>query len=102
MVTHRDRGGLGTHIIRSGKVACLCVCEDRGASPTLTAFVNFQILSTIIHRLSSINSWLITQWSDQQSSWLISQNPYQQSIADNELIVHKVVLYQQGALRDGE
>jgi hypothetical protein len=26
------------------------------------------------------------------NSWLISQNPYQQSIADNELIVDKVVL----------
>jgi hypothetical protein len=66
MVTHRDRWGIGTHIIRSGKVACLCACEDRGASPTVTAFVNFQILSTIIHRLFSINSWLITRWSYQQ------------------------------------
>jgi hypothetical protein len=50
----------------SGKVVCLCTCEDRGASPSLTVFVNFQILSTIIHRLSSINSWLITRWSYQQ------------------------------------
>ena len=50
----------------SGKVDCLCTCEDRGASPALTVFVNFQILSTIIHRLSSINSWLITRWSYQQ------------------------------------
>ena len=26
----------------SGKVGCLCACEDRGASLTLTVFVNFQ------------------------------------------------------------
>jgi hypothetical protein len=31
-----------------GKVACLCECEDRGASLILTTFVNFQILSTIM------------------------------------------------------
>ena len=75
----------------SGKLVCLCACEDRGASPTLTAFVNFQIFSTIIPDSppsESINSWLITRWSYQQlvdkskslhdgliNSWLISQNP---------------------------
>jgi hypothetical protein len=30
----------------------LCECEDRGVSLTLTEFVNFQILSTIVHRVS--------------------------------------------------
>jgi hypothetical protein len=40
-----------------------CQFEDRGASPTLTTFVNFQILSTIIHRLSAINSWLTRRWT---------------------------------------
>jgi hypothetical protein len=42
------------------------VCEDRASSPTLTVFVNFQTLSTIINRPSSINSWLIARWSYQQ------------------------------------
>jgi hypothetical protein len=32
----------------SGKVACLCECEVRGASVTLTTFVTFQISWTII------------------------------------------------------
>jgi hypothetical protein len=52
----------------SWKVACLCECEDRGASPTLTVFVDhsFQILSTIIHRLYTIDSWLIIRWPYQQ------------------------------------
>ena len=45
----------------SGKVVCLCECEDRGSSPSLTVFVNIQILSSIIHRLSSINSSFITK-----------------------------------------
>ena len=44
----------------------LCECEDRGASLTLTTFVNFQILSTIIHRVSVINSWLIRRFYYQQ------------------------------------
>ena len=39
-VIHRDRGGIGTH---------LCECEDRGVSPTLTTFINFQILSLNYH-----------------------------------------------------
>ena len=43
----------------SGKLDCLCACEDRASSPTLPVFVNFQTLSTIINRPSSINSWLI-------------------------------------------
>ena len=75
------------------EVVCLCECGDQGASPTLPVFVNFQSLSTIIHRLSSINSWLITRWTYKQLvQRLISQNSYQQSITDNELIVDKVVL----------
>ena len=37
----------------------VCECEERGESLTLTTFVNFQILSTIIYRLATINSWLI-------------------------------------------
>ena len=49
-----------------GKVDCLCACEDRASSPTLNVFVNFQTLSTIINRPSSINSWLIARWSHQQ------------------------------------
>jgi len=40
------------------KVACYCECEDRRESltltPTLTTFVKFQILSSIIYRLSVI------------------------------------------------
>jgi hypothetical protein len=50
--THKD------HTL-SGKLDCLCACEDRASSPTLTVFVNFQTLSTIINRPSSVNSWLI-------------------------------------------
>ena len=56
----------------------------------LTSFVNFQILSTIIHRLTTINSWLTTRWSYQQL--VDKSSPYQQSISDNELKVDKVVL----------
>ena len=41
-------------------------CEDQRASPTITVFVNFQISSTIMHRLSPINSWLITRWTYEQ------------------------------------
>ncbi len=36
---------------------CLCTCEDRTSSPTLTVFVNFQTLSTIINRPSKIKSY---------------------------------------------
>ena len=48
-------------------------------------------------RLSTINSWLITVNNTMVfvsliNSWLIGQNPDQQSIDDNELIVDKVVL----------
>ena len=35
-------------------------------SPTLTTFVNYQILSTIIHRHSDNHSWLIRRWSYKQ------------------------------------
>ena len=52
------QGGQWEHTV-SGKVDCVCACEDRASSPTLTVFVNFQTLSTIINRPSSVNSWLI-------------------------------------------
>ena len=52
------QGGQQEHTL-SGKLDCLCACEDRASSPTLPVFVNFQTLSTIINRPSSINSWLI-------------------------------------------
>ncbi len=85
-------GGEQEHTL-SLKVACLCPYEDRGASPILTVFVNFQILSTIIHRLCTINSWLITQWSYQQ---LVDKSKSSSTIhschSDDELIVDKVVL----------
>jgi hypothetical protein len=42
---HTVTGGEREHTL-SGKVTCLCECEDRGASPTLNTMVNFQILST--------------------------------------------------------
>jgi hypothetical protein len=64
-VWHTVRGGQKEHTL-SGKLDCLRACEDRASSPTLTVFVNFQTLSTIINRPSSINSWLITRWSYQQ------------------------------------
>ena len=48
------------------KDAWLCEFEERGASLSSTSFVKFQILSTIIDRLSDIVSWLIrglsTEW----------------------------------------
>jgi hypothetical protein len=52
------QGGQQEHTL-SGKLDCLCACEDRASSPTLTVFVNFQTLSNIINRPSSVNSWLI-------------------------------------------
>jgi hypothetical protein len=53
----------------------------------------FQILSTIIHRLSVLSTCLFDK-PMLLSSWWICQDPYQQSIADssNELIVDNVVL----------
>ena len=68
-------------------------CEDRGSSPyssTLPVFVNFQTLSTI-HR-PSIYQQLVDTTMGFINSWLISKNPYQQSIGDKELIVDNVVL----------
>ena len=65
-MTHRDRGGIGTHIIRESGLSRWVWGPRSESNPGLTIFVNFQILSTIIHRLSSINSWLITRWSYQQ------------------------------------
>ena len=92
-VWHTVTGGEYEHTL-SGKVACLCECEDRGASPTLTTFANFQILSTIVHRLSTINSWLIRRLFYQQLvDWSRSVSTvHSEHIVDNELIVDKVVL----------
>ncbi len=72
-------------------------------SLTLTVFVNFQILSTIIHRLSpSLSEWqqlvdntMVLSETYQQ----LVENPYQQSISDNELIVDKVVLINKESYR---
>ncbi len=52
IVWHTMTGGvIGAPIIRESGL--LCVCEDRGSSPTHIVFVNFQTLSTIINRPSS-------------------------------------------------
>ena len=56
-------GAIGATL--SGKVECLCACEDRASSPT-----------GLVPR----------------NSWLISKSPYQQLVDDKELIVDKVVL----------
>ncbi len=50
---------------------CLRECEDREASLTLTTCVNVRISSTIIHRLSDINSWLIRQLVLPTVGWLV-------------------------------
>ena len=71
--------------------------EDRASSPTLPVFVNFQTLSTIINRPSNYQQ-VVDITDGLINSWLISKNPYQQSIDDKELIVDKVVLINKGML----
>jgi hypothetical protein len=66
IVWHTVTGGaIGSHI--TGKwIVSLCVRTDHPLQLLSTVFVNFQTLSTIINRPSSINGWLISGWSYQQ------------------------------------
>ena len=52
-VWHTMTGGGEEHSL-SGKVTCLCECEDRTASLTLTTFFDFQFLSTAYSPLSTV------------------------------------------------
>ena len=82
-----------TRIIRGSPApfAFATLSRIRFSITLLTVFVNFKTLSTIIHRPSSYQQ-LVDSTDGLINSWLISKNPYQQSIDDKELIVDKVVL----------
>ena len=72
-------------------MTCLCECEVRGVSPTLLYLSRSKScqLSFTDSPLSTVG-W---QYDGLFNSWLVGQNPYQQSITDNGgLIVDKVVL----------
>ena len=65
--------GQGMRFCKCNSTSNVLVCETQKERvyvwvQPLTVFVNFQILSIIIHRLSSINSWLITRWPYQHLS----------------------------------
>jgi hypothetical protein len=61
----------------SGKVAGLCECMERGASLTLTSFVNFKILKIIFNSLSDVDSSLVLS-SVVDNLFLSTRTPRQQ------------------------
>ena len=85
-VTHRDRGGIGTHIIQEWIVSVSVRTEER-----VQPLLHLSIPNLINYRPQTLRCQHFFCLALINSRW-ICQDPYQQSIVDNELMVDNVVL----------